>query len=595
MNIKNSSIIAFVTLLASGCSSFLGTVDFDQDINSILNEKNNENLGNTGGISSAFGVDQLDVTDDNANRSHMLQPATTNPNAKNLPAELAPVTISKIKPESSSVVEGSDAAEDEDEIYILPVFINDDPNAKEFGLVQFLDYAIKNSPAYRTEKESLFLSTISLLSERHLWGPRFFDTINTNISGTPEAGDHKQVLKIVNELGVTQKLPNGGNVSASALTTFVEDLRNATTKDGNSQSAGLSLSADIPLLRGAGTVARESLIQSERNLIYSVRDFERYRREFFVQLADDYFSLIFQLKRIANNKAQVKSLEKLKLENIARVKAGRIANFELNRTEESLLNAKIRLSSSEESYVTQLESFKIRIGMPSNFSIKLAQSELVIPEPLLNNKTAIFAAFAYRLDLQTDFDRLDDSRRAVRNAKNNILPELNASASVTLPTHSGRTRAGYDIQPGDGSFSVGLNFDLALDRYVEKASHRRAVINLEQEIRNYKLQKKRIANAVRSNIRQIRLAKLSLDLQNKNVKIATKRLEEVNHPKKQDDVRQREKSEALQSLLEAENSRDESIKNLRVRILNYLLVTGQLRVNSKGQWVAPVKLVPAQK
>ena len=178
----------------------------------------------------------------------------------------------------------------------------------------------------------------------------------------------------------------------------------------------------------------------------------------------------------------------------------------------------------------------------------------------------------------------------MKNAKNSILPDLDASASISLPSHSGRARAGYDIQAGEGSYAIGLKFDLALDRYIEKANHRRAIVNLEQAIRNYKLEKKRIGNAVRSNIRQIKLAKVSLDLQIKSVAIAMRRVEEVNLPEK-DDVRPREKSEALQSLLEAENARDESVKDLRVRILNYLLVTGQLRVNSRGQWVAPIKLV----
>ena len=282
MKINKQIIIIASLLIQSGCASFMGTVDFDQDINDLLTERNRQNMGGTGGLSEGLSLDTLSDRNNIRKRRNAIRPKTKNPNASELTAKTAPITISKIKTINAPIDKEINTKKKYlPETYILPDFIVNEPTAKTFGLIEFLEYSVKSSPIYRTEKESLFLSTISLLSERHLWGPRFFDTINSTISGTPEAGDHTQVLTIVNELGVTQNLPNGGSISATALTTFVENLRDATTKNENSQTADLILTAKIPLLRGSGTVAKESLIQAERELIYSVREFERFRREFF--------------------------------------------------------------------------------------------------------------------------------------------------------------------------------------------------------------------------------------------------------------------------------------------------------------------------
>ena len=573
--IKPIILVAVMSTLP-GCSGYWLERDFDREVRDLLRSQEDMSLGEGHGIASQIPMDH--IASDASSRAKMesLKPGTNNPGADQLPAKTDEGLLSGQK------------ARDE-----IPQFLKGEKGEQLYDLKQVLSYAVKNAPDYRNEKEAVYLETISLLSERHLWGPRFFNTVSSTVNGTPEAGDHSQALTLINELGVTQRLPNGGSVSASALVTFVENLRDASSKASNSQSASLVVSANLPLLRGSGSIARESLIQAERDLIYGVRDFERFRREFMVRVATDYFNLLFQQKRIKNNGAQVDRLKRLMAQNKALVDAGNLKPFELQRNEQELFNAQIRLLRSEESYITQVESFKILIGMPEGEVLTVVPTELVIPEPELDSSKAVTAAFLYRLDLQNQKDRLDDTRRAVRIAKDELRGDLNLTASATLPTHGDRTRAGVDLQPGEGSYSAGLTFNMALDRYVEKANHRRAVVNLERGLRSYRVQKSRVANDVRGTIREIKLARLSLELQKKSVLLAQKRVEEVNL-NRGGRIGKREQIEAAQSLLEAEDARDESDKDLRVRVLQYLLVTGQLRVDSKGQWRAPVNLVAEQ-
>src|SRR4029077_12689987 len=68
-----------------------------------------------------------------------------------------------------------------------------------------------------------------------------------------------------------------------------------------------------PLLRNAGRRVRlEALTQAERNTLYAVRTFARFREQFYVGLTSGnggYLSLLFQVQDIRNQEANLKSQE----------------------------------------------------------------------------------------------------------------------------------------------------------------------------------------------------------------------------------------------------------------------------------------------
>ena len=74
-------------------------------------------------------------------------------------------------------------------------------------------------------------STLSLLSELHLWGPRFFNTISADVDADSTNGSYVTSLTVVNDFSMTHQLPSGGSVSASALTTIARSLHNVATSD----------------------------------------------------------------------------------------------------------------------------------------------------------------------------------------------------------------------------------------------------------------------------------------------------------------------------------------------------------------------------
>lgn len=434
------------------------------------------------------------------------------------------------------------------------------------------------SREFRTAQEQYLLSAISLLIQRHQFNPQFFNTTTFNVSGDANDGRHDVVLDIMNELGVTKQLERGGQVAASWIVSATEDLRDGVS-DRYMQSSELVLSGSFPLLRGAGLIASESLIQAERNLIYAARDFERFRRSLFVDIASDYFRLLQSRASILNQLRRIESLENLLAETVAKAEAGQLRNFEISIAENDLLQARASLAGLRESYQFSKDSFKIRIGLPVDTPIAIIPMQLQIPDPEILPSVATQLALEYRLDLQNTRDRVLDARRDVANARNALLPDLNLSGRVGLPTDPDDDE-GLDFDPEELTYSAGVSLGLPLDRVEEELRVRQSIIGLEQEIRDYERSRDNVVIAARSAVRQIELARLQLTLAERQVE--TNRRRQRGQELDRDNVTPQEIVDTQNALLNAENARDQALADLRVAILQYLLTTGQMRVDELG-------------
>lgn len=466
------------------------------------------------------------------------------------------------------------------------------PEQADLDLPALLAFAIENAPEYRNEKEKLFLQTLSLIIERHLWGPRFFNTLSADLSGTPESGDYDTALEIVNDFTLTQRLPYGGTASVSALVNYTNLLQQASTTTGEDelQDASINASIDLPLLRGAGQVAREDLIQAERDLTYAVRDFERFRRAFFVDISNTYFGLLRQQRRIVNQQQQIEGLERLAEEQAKLMEAGRIPGFEAADAEAQVLFGQSDLASVLDDYASSVDSLKLRIGMPVSQPLAIVPAEIRVPRPALDAAESIAIGQRVRLDLQTARDQVDDARRAVKIARNQLQGDLNFNAGIDLNTDTGRDIDGLDLELRDSDYNVGLEYRAPLDRKAELAQYRSALVDLERSERDFRVARDRVALDIRDASREIERATLTLELQGRNVALAERRLENVKILRRRGEVPPRRLIEAEEDLLDARNERDEALADLQTSVLNYLLQTGQMRVDARGKWLAPGKL-----
>lgn len=453
------------------------------------------------------------------------------------------------------------------------------PGSVAMNLSDSLRQSQRTGREFISAEEDTMLAAIRVLTERHLWGPRLFNDTTVGINGTGNNGQSSSALNVVNQLRATQRLPYGGAVEAAWIWNATEQLREQAT-GSYQQSSRLALSGSIPLLRGAGLVAREDIIQAERDLIYRTRSFERFRREYLVSICNEFFSLVQAQKQIANTERQLDSSKWVEKSVKARVEAGRTDSFEANLTTNQRLSVEASLASQRESFILQVERFKIRLGMPLEARLDIREIDLDLPEPDIDVDEAARRALEFRLDLQNSRDQLDDARRGVFNARDQLLPDLNISGSVGVPTDSAKRNGGLAPSTGDLDYAASATLSLPLDREVERLNLRSQIIGLQRRQRQYEQDRDNVVVRVRSSLRNVDLARFQLQLAEQQVEINRRRLE--GQKLKQDTVTPQALVDSLNELLSAENGRDRAQTELRNAILNYLLESDQLRVTREG-------------
>lgn len=452
------------------------------------------------------------------------------------------------------------------------------------GLALDLTGALKTAQQSGREllsaEEDYILSAIRLLITRHRWDPQFFATISPQVvSSYARNSSNTTALNVISELRATQRLPYGGQLEASYVYSITEQLRTAVT-DRYATSSSFVFSGTIPLLRGAGDVAREDLIQGERELVYAARNFENFRRGYLVTIARDYFDLVQQQREIENQENSLKQLRNLEQRTAALVEAGRLAEFQKNIASNDVLSGQSRLASQRERYILALDRFKVRLGLGVNTALVIKSESLNLPEPEIKPEEASALALEYRLELQTRRDRVDDSRRNVRNAQNALLPDLNLFGSANLGGLNDQTSRTAIVNPDSSTYTAGVTFGLPLDRETERLQLRSATIDVQRQQRDYEQARDEVVVESRSRVREIERARFALELAERAVFINKRRAEEQEL--KADTVTAQEAVDTANALRDAENARDQAKTDLRNSVLNYLLSTGQLRVSRDG-------------
>ncbi|MBX3405591.1 MAG: TolC family protein [Phycisphaeraceae bacterium] len=552
--------------IQAGCDSGLRSIDRRTE---ALLRDTNARLGRETRTPERAWPDPPSMTERTALRK---QPDTINPEADSL--------VFAVAEESRDVAERLRSMQEED---------TKSADAMALDLPAALRQAQLTAREFLSAEEDYILSAIRLLIERHRWEPRLFATSTVGVAGGWDDGAPRSTLNIVNELAARKQLPFGGEVAARWVWEAAEDLRrNATGR--YVQSSRIAVDGTIPLLRGAGYAAQESLIQAERNLVYAAREFEDFRRNLFVSIASDYFGLLQQLDGIESQEKQLESFEQLEARQKAWYDAGKLPEIDVNLAANNTLNARASLANRRESYVLALDRFKVRLGLPVRQAVAILPFELAIPEPDVTLAAATELALGFRLDLQNQRDRLDDARRQVRIAQNNLLPDLNLGAGVTLPTDDDAREGGVVYELDDLRYNAGITFGLPLDREIERLQLRASMISQQSAERAFARFRDEVVLDVRARVREIERARFNLVLAEQRVDITERRAEEQEI--RADEVDTQARVDTANDLLNAEQARDQARTDLRNSVLNYLLATGQLRVSRDGSLEALPGMAP---
>src|SRR5262249_39914113 len=165
---------------------------------------------------------------------------------------------------------------------------------------------VQHSRTYQNNKEQLYLTALSLSLVRHQFTPLFsaggsgfynvntVPKISTNIfGGLAVHNDEFTEQRTVHATGSFQVdwlIRDIGRITAAFTTDFFRYVSGNPMSIVQSQ---LAATFRRPLLRDAGFKTDiEILTQSERNLLYGIRDFVRFRKDFSVQIASSYYGVL---------------------------------------------------------------------------------------------------------------------------------------------------------------------------------------------------------------------------------------------------------------------------------------------------------------
>ncbi|MHC4749187.1 MAG: TolC family protein [Planctomycetota bacterium] len=486
----------------------------------------------------------------------------------------------------------------------------------KLSLIESLQVGARNSFEYQQNKEDVFQKALALdLTRndfRNIFSARAASGLSTDTTATELGNSAAGTL--------TRSLKDGTDISLA----MGIDLVNLLTQGGASTMSVTAADAtvSIPLMRGSGRhIAAEPLTQAERDVIYEIWKFERYKRIFAVSIANEYFRVLRQMDAVANAEDNYRSAVASSRWSRRRADAGRIREIEVDQAIQRELSARNSWISSQEQLKTSLDSFKNSIGLPTDALIELDPNDLVqlqgraanvledmrmpsqreVSETVLpadapielvpasyedagpleiDESLAVKLALENRLDLQEAVGRVYDSQRKVVVRADALRAGLTLGGTALISDNDEDGSLRFDR----GHYATLLSLDLPLERTFERNDYRNSLIDLERAVRSVQTLEDQIKLSVRSELRALLNSRESLKIQAQSVVVAEKRVRSSTLFLEAGRIEIRDLLDAQDSLLSAQNLLTRAVVDYRIAELEFQRDLGVLKVNEQGLW-----------
>jgi hypothetical protein len=429
--------------------------------------------------------------------------------------------------------------------------------------------ATAHNHEYQLQKDLLYTTALDqrLVSHGYEW--QLFGGGSAIYAKDPNG----ETVSVEANVGFNRLLATGALISTRVGARWVDTLLGF--RDSGLSSV-LGATVTVPLLRGSDPrVVLEPLTQAERDTLYQIRTFNRFRRIFVVSVIAQYYQAL-ELREVMRNTEQYRnSLERLRSQVERLVDAGRLPAEELDRVRQEILRARDALILAQKEYERFLDQYKITLGVvpTAEFDLDVGVFDALrakgIPRPDFAVDEAIETALRRRLDLINSADRVLDAQRAVYVAKDALGPGLALTASRVSEDESTR---------------VGPVLDLPLDRVPAQVVYRKALIALEESRRDYDLKADTIRLDVREAHRKLMEAAHRYVVLSEGVDLASERVTRTTSLLEYVRVSSRRVLDAEQQLYDARNEVADALVDYAVATLDFYRDTDVLQVRPDGMW-----------
>lgn len=507
-------------------------------------------------------------------------------------------------------------------------FFPSDPNqVLTLSLMDALQIGAANNFEYQSRKEAIFSAALDLDLARNEFRTIFSAAAQSYYEENRVSSPTQRGIVNSGDLSAARKLTSGAEISAG----IAADLVNLLTLGGAS-SLGLTADASIsiPLLRGSGShIVAEPLLQAERQVMYAIWQFERYKSEFAVSIASDYLGVLRQFDQVRNSRENYISAVASARQSRRLADAGRLPEIQVDQAVQRELSARAQWIGAVESYKQRLDSFKVRLGLPPDAKIELDRKDLeklqvykdyfvysdasgaggegkegnfpvadapIEPQPPteedagpleLPEEIAVRTAFEKRPDLWVVQGRVFDAQRDVIVKADRLGAELTLLGSAGWGSSRSLGSAGSEdarLEFDRGRYSALLNLNLPIERTAERNAYRKSFLALEEAVRTLQETEDSIKLSIRNQLRTLLESREQVKIQAKAVSVAEKRQKSTKMFLDAGRAEIRDLLDAQDALLSAQNQLTAAIINYRLAELNLQRDMGVLQVDEKGLW-----------
>jgi len=396
-----------------------------------------------------------------------------------------------------------------DEHFVLGDDVRGKPDVYRLAsLDNALDLAVKYNRDYRTQRENVYKEALDLGYEKYKWGVIYSGSASTDYSKDLES--EEETISYSTDFGFSKMFATGADLSLNLATDFLQYLTGSSRK-----ALASTVTATIiqPLFRGAGKrIAQENIKQAQRDMIYSLRTYARYRKTFSVSIASGYYLILQKKSEVDNQQKNYQNLLITQERMDALAQAGRKSQFEADQVTQQVLTAKDNWNKAQDSYDARLDSFKIELGLSPDAPLEIdpaawdVLTEEGLKHPGISVENAVKVALENRLDLLTTMDKINDAERDVYVAGDDLKSDIDLSVSYSASTEDKKIA---DVAWQKGDFTTGLDINLPLDKRSELNILRKAEITLDQTRRSYEEKRESIIENVQGAWRNLKQARQS--------------------------------------------------------------------------------------
>jgi outer membrane protein TolC len=439
-------------------------------------------------------------------------------------------------------------------VLAVPAWPQENTKTVSLSLQDCVARTIKNNLGVAIQVLSPVQAENSVALANEIFLPTFsfsFQKQNTNspsVTYVDASGNLVQKTQNVTFLQASQAVPFGGTFNLFMTGSKTDQNRTGVTINPSFNST-LRLSFTQPLLRNFGyDISRYSILVARNNLTVSDYQLKQTLIDTIYSVESAYWGLVYSIENLNDRRQSLQLAKDLLEKNQRSVEVGTMAPMDVLSAQAEVATREADLIQAETQVKSAEDQLKVLLNMPEDEqravgSIKPLDSPS-LEERKVSLDEALATAFELRPDLASSKLGIELQQLNLRYTKNQVLPDLNLSASYWSPGVSG-TKIFYIGNPINGildpsqppipgslgqafsntmkfknnNWSVGLTLNIPVSRFTSRAIYAQAKVNVQQAMLGLQntqqqavLEIKNSLRSVESNFKRINAYRVAREL-----------------------------------------------------------------------------------